>query len=597
MYYEKVKINMKKIINIAVIAHVDAGKSTLVENLIQKTSNFKSDAVQELNFMDANQLEKERGITIYSKNCAINYEDYRINIVDTPGHADFSSEVERIIRTVDTAILLVDCVEGPMPQTRFVLKMALKYNLKPIVVINKIDKHEARTKEVLEEIYELFMELDATDEQLDFPVLYGVTKLGSISSEMKITNTMVDLLDAIKTTYEEKSKQEEPFLFQVSTLAYDNYRGKLAIGKIYQGNIRVGEWVDMHDTEGNVTRKQIKSIQHYESTQARDIEYANTGDIVMISGISEITIGDSLCESGSNISLPALTIEEPTLSVIIGVNGSALAGKEGAYLTSRQIYERLMREIEVNVGLKVEQTESADRFKVFGRGELHLSILLETMRREGYEFEVENPKINYREEDGIIYEPYQKAYIDIPEMYQGTIMQAMHEKQGVLENIEHQGERVIQEWCVPLKMLLGFRTEFITLTKGRGIMVSLFDGYKKKTSRESERVNGSLISMTSGTSMSYPMFHLQSRGYYFIGAQVDVYPGMVVGIASKSKDLEINITRNKRLNSFRGNGNGGKEEALKLKEPIDLTLEYALAYIDSTEVVEITPKNIRIRKL
>lgn len=589
---------MKKIINIAVIAHVDAGKSTLVEGLLDYASSFTRANGQGLTLMDSNPLEKERGITIYSKNCSLDFDDVRINIVDTPGHADFSSEVERIIQTVDTVILIVDASEGPMPQTRFVLSKALEQGIVPIVLINKIDKKDSRIVEVIDEVYELFMSLNATDAQIEFPILYGVTKERWITDSLdKKSNSLKPLIDTILDhTYTERNISNAPFLFQVSTLAYDQYLGRIGIGRIFNGNVKRGDKVVWRKNDGTYENTSIKTILHYEGVQPTHIDNAQTNEIVMIAGIPNLSIGEVLAGEDNEVELPLIKIEEPTLSILIQVNSSPLAGTEGKYVTSRHLYERLLRELETNVGLKVETTNNSDVFRVYGRGELHLTILIETMRREGYEMEISNPIISYKEVEGILLEPYEKVFFNIPEVYSGSVMQSMHKREGKLEMMDINDNWITQEWIVPLRLLLGFQEKFINMTKGEGTMIRSFHGYDKKQRSREKRVNGSMISNSEGQSMNYPMFHLQQRGEFFIGAQTKVYNGMVVGIASKSSDIAVNVIRNKRLNSFRGNGNGGKEEALKLKDPINLTLEYALAYIDDSELIEITPQSLRIRK-
>ncbi|HEY4538355.1 MAG TPA: translational GTPase TypA [Erysipelothrix sp.] len=583
---------MKKIINIAVIAHVDAGKSTLVDALL---AYAKGKDLEVNRIMDSDDIERERGITIYSKNCSIDYKDIKINIVDTPGHADFSSEVERIIKTVDTVILLVDSAEGPMPQTRFVLRKALETGLKPILLINKIDKPDRRPDEVIELVYELFMELDATDEQLEFPILYGITREHIIQKNLEDKGTGVEpLLDTILehvTPYPEIS--EEPLQLQISSLAYDDYIGRLGIGRVYRGKIKRNQSVVVAEPTGKQYQNKVARIYTYEGLDRVEVEEAYSGDIVLVSGIDDLSIGDTLCDTNHVEPLEAIVIEEPTLSMNFGVNSSPFAGKDGKYLTSRNIKERLDRELEVNVGLKVEPTDSADQFKVSGRGELHLSILIENMRREGYELAISKPQVIFREIDGKKCEPVEEVFIETPSQYSGSIIQELMLRQGeMLDMLEEEGMSN-QTWHVPTRGLIGFRSRFINLTHGEGTMVRRFYEYEPMRGSVPTRQNGSMVSTETGTSMTYSIFNLQERGQFFIGAQTEVYEGMIIGIASRDMDMEVNPTKNKKATAVRSSG---RDEAMKLVPPIPLTLEYALEFIRDDELVEVTPKNIRLRK-
>lgn len=583
---------MKKIINIAVIAHVDAGKSTLVDALL---AYAKGKDLEVNRIMDSDDIERERGITIYSKNCSIDYKDIKINIVDTPGHADFSSEVERIIKTVDTVILLVDSAEGPMPQTRFVLRKALETGLKPILLINKIDKPDRRPEEVIELVYELFMELDATDEQLEFPILYGITREHIIQKNLEDKGTGVEpLLDTILehvTPYPEIS--EEPLQLQISSLAYDDYIGRLGIGRVYRGKIKRNQSVVVAEPTGKQYQNKVARIYTYEGLDRVEVEEAYSGDIVLVSGIDDLSIGDTLCDTNHVEPLEAIVIEEPTLSMNFGVNSSPFAGKDGKYLTSRNIKERLDRELEVNVGLKVEPTDSADQFKVSGRGELHLSILIENMRREGYELAISKPQVIFREIDGKKCEPVEEVFIETPSQYSGSIIQELMLRQGeMLDMLEEEGMSN-QTWHVPTRGLIGFRSRFINLTHGEGTMVRRFYEYEPMRGSVPTRQNGSMVSTETGTSMTYSIFNLQERGQFFIGAQTEVYEGMIIGIASRDMDMEVNPTKNKKATAVRSSG---RDEAMKLVPPIPLTLEYALEFIRDDELVEVTPKNIRLRK-
>ena len=583
---------MKKIINIAVIAHVDAGKSTLVDALL---TYAKGKDLEVNRIMDSDDIERERGITIYSKNCSIDYKDIKINIVDTPGHADFSSEVERIIKTVDTVILLVDSAEGPMPQTRFVLRKALEEGLKPILLINKIDKTDKRPEEVIELVYELFMELDATDEQLEFPILYGITREHIIQKNLEDQGTGVEpLLDTILehvSPYPEVS--EEPLQLQVSSLAYDEYIGRLGIGRVYRGKIKRNQTVMVAEPGGKQYQNKVARIYIYEGLERVEVEEAYSGDIVLVSGIDDVSIGDTLCDTTTVEPLDAIIIEEPTLSMNFGVNSSPFAGKDGKYLTSRNIKERLDRELEVNVGLKVEPTESADQFKVSGRGELHLSILIENMRREGYELAISKPQVIFRDVDGVKSEPIEEVFIETPSSYSGSIIQELMLRQGeMLDMLEEEGMSY-QTWHVPTRGLIGFRSRFINATHGEGTMVRRFHQYEAVRGAVPTRQNGSMVSTETGTSMTYSIFNLQERGQFFIGAQTDVYEGMIIGIAARDMDMEVNPTKNKKATAVRSSG---RDEAMKLVPPIPLTLEYAIEFIRDDELVEVTPKNIRLRK-
>lgn len=585
---------MQKIINIAVIAHVDAGKSTLVDALLGYSDVFENkENIEQV--MDNDDIERERGITIYSKNCSINYGDIKINIVDTPGHADFSSEVERIIKTVDTVILLVDSAEGPMPQTRFVLRKALENNLRPILLINKVDKQDRRVEEVVEMVYELFMDLDASDEQLEFPILYGITKKHIVQETLDDDSKTIEPL--LKKIVEHvdvyPDYNEEPLQLQVSSLAYDDYVGRLGIGRVYKGNIKKGQSVAVINRDGKVTRKNIAKLYIYEGLKRIEVTEASSGDIVLVSGIDEISIGDTLCNPDNILPMEPINIEEPTLSMNFLVNASPFAGKDGKYVTSRNIKERLERELEVNVGLRVEPTASPDVFTVSGRGELHLTILIENMRREGYELAISKPEVITQVIDGVKCEPIEEVILEIPEAYSGTMISQLSLRQGELTNMEEENGHVKQQWFVPTRGLIGFRSEFINATHGEGIMVRQFKDYEPMRGPIPTRQNGSMVSIDNGVSMTYAIFNLQERGSFFIGPQTDVYEGMIVGMAAKDMDMEVNPTKNKKATSVRSSG---RDEAMKLTPPIALTLEYALEFIKDDELVEVTPNHIRLRK-
>ncbi len=586
---------MKKIINIAVIAHVDAGKSTLVDGMLKTSGIFHDNQVVQDRVMDSDDIERERGITIYSKNCSVDYQDIKINIVDTPGHADFSSEVERIIKTVDTVILLVDSAEGPMPQTRFVLKKALENGLKPILLINKIDKQDRRVDEVIELVYELFMELDATDEQLEFPILYGIARQGIVQASMDDEGVnMKPLFDAIVAhtpTYPDYT--EEHLQFQVSSLAYDEYVGRLGIGRIEKGTLKKGQRITVLDGDNTVTTKNVSKLYVYEGLKRVEVDNVVAGDIVLVSGFDDISIGNTLCEPDHLLPLPAIVIEEPTLSMTFMVNASPFAGLDGKYVTSRNIKERLDKELEVNVGLRVKQLESADKFEVAGRGELHLSILIENMRREGFELAISKPQVINKEIDGVKCEPVEEVVIEVPEKYSGTMISQISLRQGELVNMEDNRGMVKQYWNVPTRGLIGFRGDFINMTHGEGTMLRLFKGYEPMKGAIAQRQNGSMISNEKGTSMTYSIFNLQERGQFFIGAQTDVYEGMIVGIAARDTDMVVNVIKNKKATAVRSSG---RDEAMKLTPPVPLTLEFALEFIRDDELVEVTPNFLRLRK-
>ena len=588
-------MEFRKIINVAVIAHVDAGKSTLVDAFLAQSHVFSDhDEVVE-QVMDSNDLERERGITIYSKNCSVNYKDYKINIVDTPGHADFSSEVERIIKTVDTVILLVDSSEGPMPQTRFVLKKSLEANLRPILLINKIDKKDQRAIQVIDEVYDLFLDLKATDDQLDFPILYGIAKEGIVRYEMDDTNNDIEpLFDTIvKHVQPYPNVMDKPLRMQVSALAYDDYIGRIGIGRVYDGVIKANEMVTVCDCDIKKENRKIANLYNYQGLKRTAITEAQCGDIVLISGIDNIEIGDTICQLGDVDPMPQIDIEEPTMSMNFMVNSSPFQGKSGKFVTSRNIRERLERELEVNVGLKVEETDSTDTFKVSGRGELHLSILLENMRREGYEVAVSRPEVIFRTINGQLCEPIEEVVCSVPNDYSGTVINSLNLRKGEMVDIEDEGSYTKIIYHAPTRGLMGFRSEFINSTKGEGVLVRKFIEYKPYKGEIPERTNGAMISCATGKTMTYSLWNLQERGQLFVGAAEEVYEGQIVGVSSKMQDMEVNPTVNKKMTAVRSTGN---DEAMKLVPHKQLSLEEALEFINDDELVEITPDAIRIRK-
>ena len=588
-------MEFRKIINVAVIAHVDAGKSTLVDAFLAQSHVFSDhDEVVE-QVMDSNDLERERGITIYSKNCSVNYKDYKINIVDTPGHADFSSEVERIIKTVDTVILLVDSSEGPMPQTRFVLKKSLEANLRPILLINKIDKKDQRAIQVIDEVYDLFLDLKATDDQLDFPILYGIAKEGIVRYEMDDTNNDIEPLfeTIVKHVQPYPNVMDKPLRMQVSALAYDDYIGRIGIGRVYDGVIKANEMVTVCDCDIKKENRKIANLYNYQGLKRTAITEAQCGDIVLISGIDNIEIGDTICQLGDVDPMPQIDIEEPTMSMNFMVNSSPFQGKSGKFVTSRNIRERLERELEVNVGLKVEETDSTDTFKVSGRGELHLSILLENMRREGYEVAVSRPEVIFRTINGELCEPIEEVVCSVPNDYSGTVINSLNLRKGEMVDIEDEGSYTKIIYHAPTRGLMGFRSEFINSTKGEGVLVRKFTEYKPYKGEIPERTNGAMISCATGKTMTYSLWNLQERGQLFVGAAEEVYEGQIVGVSSKMQDMEVNPTVNKKMTAVRSTGN---DEAMKLVPHKQFSLEEALEFINDDELVEITPDAIRIRK-
>lgn len=586
----------EKIINIAVIAHVDAGKSTLVDAFLRQSDVFRSNEEVVDCVMDSNDLERERGITIYSKNCSVIHKGVKINIVDTPGHADFSSEVERIIKTVDTVILLVDSSEGPMPQTRFVLSKALEFGLRPILLINKIDKKDQRAQEVVDEVYELFLDLNATDEQLDFPILYGIARDGIVQYDMDTPSDSIEpLFETILRhcdTYPDLD--EEPLQMQVSALAYDEYIGRLGIGRIYQGTLRAQESIIVCDDKGNERTKQTSQIFVYKGLTRVSVEEAHSGDIVVVAGIPDISIGETLCEKDHVMPMESIEIEEPTLSMNFHVNKSPFAGKSGKYVTSRNLKERLEKELEVNVGLKVEPTDSADCFKVSGRGELHISVLIENMRREGYELAVSKPEvILHKDEHGVKVEPIEEVVAIVPQEYEGTVINKLNLRKGIMIDMEEENGYARITYHAPTRGLLGYRSQFINDTRGEGTLVRRIVGYEPYKGEIPQRSSGAMISTETGTAMTYALWNLQERGTLFISPQTEVYEGMIIGESAKNIDLDVNPLKNKKLTAIRSSG---RDEAMLLTPPKIFSLEEALEFINDDELVEVTPDAIRLRK-
>ena len=587
---------MKQIRNIAIIAHVDHGKTTLVDQLLRQSGTFRANQQVDERVMDSNDLEKERGITILAKNTAIDYEGYHINIVDTPGHADFGGEVERVLGMVDCVVLLVDAQEGPMPQTRFVTKKALALGLKPIVVINKIDKPSARPSWVIDQTFELFDNLGATDEQLDFPIVYasGLSGFAKLE-ETDESNDMRPLFDTIlKHTPAPSGSADETLQLQISQLDYDNYTGRLGIGRILNGRIKPGQVVAVMNHDQQIAQGRINQLLGFKGLERVPLEEAEAGDIVIISGIEDIGIGVTITDKDNPKGLPMLSVDEPTLTMDFMVNTSPLAGTEGKFVTSRQIRDRLQKELLTNVALRVEDTADADVFRVSGRGELHLTILLENMRREGYELAVGKPRVVYRDIDGQKCEPYENLTVDVPDDNQGAVMEELGRRRGELTNMESDGNgRTRLEYHIPARGLIGFQGEFMTLTRGVGLMSHVFDDYGPVKPDMPGRHNGVLVSQEQGEAVAYALWNLEDRGRMFVSPNDKIYEGMIIGIHSRENDLVVNPLKGKKLTNIRASGT---DEAVRLTTPIKLTLEGAVEFIDDDELVEITPQSIRLRK-
>ncbi len=583
--------------NIAIIAHVDHGKTTLVDKLLQQTNTLDRKNLSEERIMDSNDQEKERGITILAKNTAINWNEHRINIVDTPGHADFGGEVERVLSMVDSVLLLVDAVDGPMPQTRFVTQKAFEQGLNPIVVINKIDRPEARPFWVLDQVFELFDRLEASDDQLDFPVIYASALQGISSLDPeRMEDNMDSLLDIIINKVSPPNVNiDGPLQMQISALDSNSYVGVIGIGRITRGALKANENVVVIDRDGNERKERVLQVMGHQGLERVQVDSAEAGDIVCITGISKLNISDTICDNEIVEALPPLSVDEPTVSMTFQVNDSPFAGLEGKYITSRKIKERLDQELLHNVALRVKDSESPDKFIVSGRGELHLSVLIETMRREGYELGVSRPEVIQKEVDGEIHEPYEHIVIDIESEHQGAVMEEMGPRKADLKSLEpNSNGRVKLEFIAPSRGMIGFRSYFLTITSGTGIMTRIFDHYGPcKIGKMTKRKNGVLVAKVPGKTLAYSLFNLQNRGHLFVGHGLEVYEGQVVGLHSRSNDLVVNPTKAKQLNNIRA---AGKDEDLILVPHIKHTLEQALEFIEDDELVEVTPESIRIRK-
>jgi len=593
-----VKIRRDDIRNLAIIAHVDHGKTTLVDQLLRQSGIFRANQVVTERVLDSNDLERERGITILSKNTAVYYKGTKINIVDTPGHADFGGEVERVLKMVNGVILVVDAFEGPMPQTKFVLKKALELSLPVIVCINKIDRPEARPNEVIDEVLELFIELGADESQLDCPFIFASAKSGTASLDInKPKDNMEDLFETIlKYIPAPEGEIDEPFQVLISTIDYNDYVGRIGIGKVERGRIKVNEpavIVNYLEPE-NQKKVKITKIYEFEGLNRVEVDSADIGSIIAVSGVEGIHIGDTICSAERPEPLPFVKISEPTIAMTFSVNNSPFAGQEGKFVTSRQLRERLFKELNTDVSLRVEETDSTDSFKVSGRGELHLSILIETMRREGYEFQVSKPEVLYKIIDGKKHEPIEKVIIDVPEEYVGSVIEKLGQRKGELINMtQPNGGYTRLEFMIPARGLIGYRSEFMTDTRGNGILNSVFEGYQPYKGDIPRRPQGSLVAYESGEAVTYGLYAAQERGILFITPGTKVYAGMVVGQNAKAEDIEVNVCKKKQLTNTRASGS---DDALRLSPPKIMSLEEALEFIEDDELLEITPKSIRIRK-
>ncbi|HZJ41736.1 MAG TPA: translational GTPase TypA [Patescibacteria group bacterium] len=576
--------------NIAIIAHVDHGKTTLTDALLSQAGLTEGGAS-----MDSDSLEQERGITIYAKNASLFYKDTKINIIDTPGHADFSSEVERVLRSIDSVLLLVDAQEGPMPQTKFVLKKSLELGLKPIVVINKIDKPAAKPAEAAEMVYELFLDLGASDEQLDFSVVYAISREGKAGlTPDSLSSDLEPLLETIlaKVPLASKDAKDDLLLAQPFNLAYDNFLGRLAICRVYQGIIRSGQSVVIKDADNNNRQGKIGKLFTWKGLIRQEVKETEAGDIVLIAGLPDIYIGETICSNNSQEPLPAISIDEPTICLDFVVNSSPFAGKEGKYVTSRQIKERLEKELEVNVGLKVDFSDNSI-YKVYGRGELHVAVLLENMRREGFELQVSKPQAIIKDENGVKTEPYEELILDIPEKSSGVVIEKIAKRRGEMQDLKTENGHTRLTFLIPTRGLLGYREEFVVDTKGEGILCARFVGFKKQADKIESSSLGAMVSMIAGKALAFSLWNLQERGVLYIKPNTEVYEGMVIGNVSKGNDMQVNPVKGKKLSNVRASGS---DEAIILIPPIELSLERGLSIVNDDEYLEVTPKSIRLRK-
>lgn len=580
--------------NLAIIAHVDHGKTTLVDYMLKQTGAWRANQQVDKRVMDSNQLEKERGITILAKNCSISYKGIKINIVDTPGHADFGGEVERTLRMVNGVLLLVDAAEGPLPQTKFVLKKSLDLGLKPIVVINKIDRKDARPNQVLNEVFDLFVSLGANDKQLDFPFVYAIAKQGIAKLQLEDdVNNLEVLLEQIVKHVPPPNVIDEPFRMLVSAIDYNDYLGRIGIGRVNSGKISLGDPVVLISRDGTRFESKVSKLYVFENIKRIEVDEIVAGDIGAIAGLEDVDIGDTICHAANQEPLPFVDIDEPTLTMNFIVNNSPFAGQEGKYVTTRNLSERLSKELKTNVSLRVEMTQSPDVFKVSGRGELHLAILVENMRREGYELQLSKPEVIMKKIDDVMCEPFEHVIIDVPEEFVGVVIEKLGKRKGEMKNMLSFNENTRLEFIIPARGLIGYRSEFMTDTKGTGILHHNFHGYEPFKGEISSRTKGALISMENGIASSYAMWKLQERSQFFVEPGTKVYEGMIVGENSRENDMRVNVCKTKQLTNMRASG---ADEAIRLEPPRLLTLEMAIEWINDDEYVEVTPQNIRIRK-
>ncbi len=582
--------------NIAIIAHVDHGKTTLVDAMFKNSGIFRDNEQVADRVMDSNDLERERGITILSKNTSVMHNGVKINIVDTPGHADFGGEVERVLGMVEGVLLVVDAFEGAMPQTRFVLKKALELNLKPIVVINKIDRPQARCEEVIDEVLDLFIDLGANDDQADFPVVYASAKQGICGLEQdELKSDLTPLFDVILEHVPAPcGKKDEPLQIRIANIDYDEYIGKIAVGKVARGTAHYGETIALCHTDGTVSNVKTGRVYTFEGLKRQEVESVSAGDIVCVSGLGDINIGETICSTDCIDPLPIIEVDEPTISMNFMVNNSPFAGQEGDFVTSRHLRDRLFKELETNVSLKVEETDSADCFKVSGRGELHLSILIETMRRQGYEFQVSRPQVIFKEKNGKKLEPMERLVIDVPEEFSGSVIEKLSIRKGQMENMQPNQDGYMRlEFLIPSRGLIGYRNEFLTDTKGNGVMNSILEGFDEYKGEMVTRTRGSMIAWESGTTVSYGLLNAELRGALFLGPGVKVYEGMIVGENAKGEDLTVNVCKKKHVTNMRA---AGSDDTVKLTPPVNMSLEQCLEFISDDELVEVTPESIRLRK-
>ena len=581
--------------NIAIIAHVDHGKTTLVDHMLKQTGAFRENQQVEKRVMDSNALERERGITILAKNLSVKYEDIKINIIDTPGHADFGGEVERTLRMVDGVLLLVDAAEGPLPQTKFVLKKSLDLGLKPIVVINKIDRKDARPNDVLNEVFDLFVTLGANEEQLDFPFVYAIAKQGiaklNLDDENKSLTPLFEII--INSVPEPKGELDKPFRMLISAIDYNDYLGRIGIGRIHNGSLKIGDNVVLITKEGDKINSKITKLYSFENIKRIEVKEVSAGDIGAIAGLEDVDIGDTLSSPQNPEPLPFVAIDEPTITMNFMVNNSPFAGQEGKYVTTRNISERLSKELKSNVSLRVEMTDSPDSFKVSGRGELHLAILIENMRREGYELQLSKPQVILRKIDDVISEPVEHLIIDVPEEFVGIVIEKLGKRKAEMKNMINFNENTRIEFLIPSRGLIGYRAEFMTDTKGTGILHHNFESYEPYKGDIVHRQRGALVSMENGIASAYAMFKLQERSMFFVEPGTKVYEGMVVGENSRNNDMRVNVTKTKQLTNMRASG---ADEAIRLEPPVILTLEQAIEWITEDEYVEVTPQSVRLRK-